>query len=64
MKTLIFAAILMLLAGCNKYGGSRWNHVIGDWAEVHMPAGCVPKQVAAEEAAGVVVLCEDGRIFH
>ena len=53
------------LAGCGKLGVSGTvNQMVGDWAEVKLPAGCTPKQIAGEEGSGVIVLCEDGRIFH
>lgn len=65
MKTLILICALGALAGCQKIGaGGVWNQVKGDWAEVHLPKDCKPKQIAAEEGAGVAVLCEDGRVFH
>ncbi len=55
----------LMLVGCAKYGVSgTMAHVVGDWAPVNLPAGCDAKQVAAEEGAGVVVLCADGRVFH
>lgn len=69
MKTVrLVSAIALLsvtLAGCDKYGGGgRLNQLLGNWTEVKLPDGCVAKQIAAEHVSGVVVLCEDGRIFH
>lgn len=60
----LFTTIL-LLTGCGKVGvGGSVNQLVGNWAEVKLPTGCAAKQVAGEEGNGVVVLCEDGRVFH
>ena len=57
--------LLFLLSGCDKIGVSGTiDHVFGNWAEVKLPAGCQPKQIAGEEGSGVILLCQDGRIFH
>lgn len=64
-KVLLIVAVSLALAACDKYGGTgAIQHALGNWASVNLPAGCVAKQIAAEEHGGVVVLCEDGRIFH
>lgn len=68
-KIILLAALTVLtvtLSGCGKIGVSgRLAHTFGDWAAVTLPSGCVPKQIAAEEGAdGVVVMCEDGRVFR
>jgi hypothetical protein len=53
------------LTGCGKVGISgKFNHALGNWAQVNLPEGCIVKQVAGEEGQGVIVLCEDGRVFH
>lgn len=55
----------VLLAACGKVGvGGYWSQAVGNWAEVRLPAGCVPKLIAGEEGNGVIVYCEDGRLFH
>lgn len=62
---LIVVLLAVGLSACGKVGiGGSISHTFGNWAEVAMPDGCKPKQIAAEEGNGVVVLCEDGRIFH
>lgn len=61
----LFFVVCTVISGCQKLGVS--GHIlqlVGDWAQVRLPPGCIPKQVAAEEGGGVVVLCEDGRVFH
>jgi len=64
MRILIIVVCVML-AGCNKMGLSQHiDRFIGNWVPMNLPAGCVAKQIAAEEHGGVVVLCEDGRVFH
>ena len=53
------------LAGCGKLGVSgEIQQLEGNWAQVKLPDGCKVKQVAGEESSGVIVLCEDGRVFH
>lgn len=68
MKKLTLAASLLALtalAGCGKYGaGTALDRLIGNWAPIAPPSGCVVKQIAAEESGGLAVLCEDGRLFH
>lgn len=66
MRTLLVMTVAaVLLAGCDKYGVSgNISQLTGNWAEVRLPDGCVAKQIAAEESSGVVVLCQDGRVFH
>ena len=66
MKTVfILVAACLLLSSCDKVGaGGGISHLVGNWTEVHLPQGCVAKQIAAEEGNGVAVLCEDGRVFH
>lgn len=65
MKKVIIATFLLSLAGCGKIGvNGVISQVIGDWAEVKLPAGCVAKQIAAAQSNGVAVLCVDGRVFH
>ena len=68
MKRYFIVGILVLsvcLSGCGKMGFSGTvGHLVGNWAEVQLPQGCKVKQMAAEEGNGVVVLCEDGRVFH
>lgn len=65
MKTLIIIAAALALTACDKYGaGGSFNQAFGNWAEVKMPDGCAPVQIAAESGSGVVVLCKDGRLFH
>jgi hypothetical protein len=55
----------LALSGCDKYGsGGGFSHLLGNWAQVNLPDGCVAKQIAVEENSGVAVLCEDGRVFH
>lgn len=63
---IIFTMLLFCaLGGCAKYGaGGVFQQMKGDWAQVRLPQGCKVRQIAAEEGAGVVVLCEDGRVFH
>lgn len=64
-RTLLALGLLLALSACDKYGvNGSVNQTFGNWAEVHIPAGCVPVQIAAEHESGVVVLCRDGRIFH
>lgn len=64
MKKLILLACFLSF-GCAKYGVSGCaSQAVGDWAEARPPTGCKPKQIAAEANAGVVILCDDGRIFH
>ncbi len=63
-KTLLLIAAL-LLTGCGKIGVSGIvDQAVGNWAEVKLPSGCKARQVAGEEGSGVIVLCEDGRVFH
>lgn len=65
MKTTVIVLACVLLAACDKVSvGQRLNRVVGNWAELQVPAGCKPKQISVEEGSGVAVLCEDGRIFH
>lgn len=64
MRKLVLLACLLCF-GCAKYGLSGCaSQALGDWAEVAPPPGCKVRQIAAEPNAGVVVLCDDGRIFH
>lgn len=64
-RVLIVFAAAAGLAACGKYGMTgHVSHMLGNWAEVSLPDGCVAKQIAAEEGSGVAVLCEDGRVFH
>ena len=63
-KIVALMVVALSLTGCAKVGVSgKLNQLVGDWAEVHLPDGCVAKQVAASQHE-VVVLCEDGRVFH
>lgn len=68
MKPMIFIVLisgLTILTGCDKVGaGGAMNQLIGNWAEVNIPEGCIVKQISAEESGGVAILCEDGRVFH
>lgn len=65
MKTISLILAAVLLSSCGKLGISGIaSQVVGNWAEVKLPLGCVAKQVAGEEGSGVIVLCEDGRVFH
>jgi hypothetical protein len=68
MKKTTLALMLLTavaLAGCGKLGaGGEVSKAFGNWVAVPLPAGCVAKQIAAEENGGVAVLCEDGRIFN
>ncbi len=65
MKTIFVVGLCIALSACDKLGaGGGFQHLVGNWAEIHMPPGCVAKQISAEETAGVAVLCEDGRVFH
>lgn len=66
VKRLVFVIVCIAsLAGCGKVGFSgSMDQLVGDWAELKLPPGCVPQQIAAEHNAGVAVLCKDGRIFH
>lgn len=65
VKTFLTLAALLTLAGCGKIGVSGVvSQVVGNWAEVKLPANCQAKQISAEENSGVAVLCEDGRVFH
>ena len=62
---LAVISVALLLSACGKLGaGGVANRVFGNWAEVRLPKDCVAKNIAGEEASGVIVLCEDGRIFH
>lgn len=59
------ALLLVALVGCGKVGvGGTVKQFVGDWAQVRVPDGCKPKQISAEADNGVVILCEDGRVFH
>lgn len=66
MKRFVVIALLCSgLCACQKLGISgQLAQVVGDWAQVRLPPGCVPRQIASEEGKGVAVLCEDGRVFH
>lgn len=69
MKYFLAAAVGICIAfamtSCAKIGVmGHISHAFGNWAQVNLPDNCVPKQVAAEEGSGVVVLCADGRVFH
>ena len=65
MKKAYILLCLLTLAGCGKIGvGGTMKQLVGDWAQVTLPDGCKAKQIAGEEGNGVIVLCEDGRIFH
>jgi hypothetical protein len=58
-KTLLFLLLtVMPLSACDKPPAG------GKWAEVKPPPDCKVKQIASEEVKSVVVLCEDGRVFH
>lgn len=62
---IVLCGAAMAVAACSKTGvGGAISQTFGDWAVVRLPAGCVAKQIAAEEGNGVAVLCEDGRVFH
>ena len=62
---VVAVAAVVLVTSCDKLGvGGAINRAVGNWASITLPAGCVAKQIAAEEHGGVAVLCEDGRIFH
>lgn len=64
MKLIILATLLITLTACGKLGVTGTiNQELGNWAQVNVPDGCVPKQIAAEGNSGVVMLCEDGRVF-
>lgn len=53
------------LGGCAKTGvGGYWSQQVGNWAEIHLPPDCKVRAIAGEEGNGVIVLCEDGRVFH
>lgn len=57
---IVSSLIGALLVSCSKYGVSGYvEHAVGDWAQVRLPTDCKPKQVAAEEDNGVIVLCEE-----
>lgn len=63
--TILGVGAALLLTGCGKLEvGGTISQAFGNWAEVRLPDGCVAKQVAGEESNGVIVLCEDGRVFH
>jgi hypothetical protein len=66
MKALIVGVLVAgCLSGCGKVGiTGALNGAVGNYAQVSLPAGCVAKQIAADEHGGVSVLCEDGRVFH
>jgi hypothetical protein len=65
MKVTLIVAMCLLLGACAKVGFSgSMSQLVGDWAEVRLPPGCKVKQIAGEEGTGVIVLCEDGRLFH
>ena len=68
MKKLLIvsalAAFSATLAGCGKLGvGGSISQVVGNWAQVALPAGCKVRQLAASDHT-TAVLCEDGRVFH
>jgi hypothetical protein len=64
MRKLILLACFLTF-GCAKYGVSGCaQQAVGDWAEVRVPAGCHVKQIAGEEHSGVIILCDDGRVYH
>jgi hypothetical protein len=57
--TIMCLLALVALSGCQKLGlTGPLKQLVGDWVEVRMPPGCKPKQIVAEEGAGVAVLCE------
>lgn len=65
MRLIIALTLCVLVAACGKVGaGGSLNRLVGNWAPVTLPPGCVAKQIAADEHGGVSVLCEDGRVFH
>ena len=65
MKTLIVLVLALSLSACGKVGVTgHLEQAVGNWAEYDLPKGCVVKQIAASGAAGVAILCEDGRVFH
>ena len=64
-KLLLLSFAILSLSACDKIGvGGTVNQMLGNWAEVKVPAGCQPQQIAGEEGNGVILLCKDGRIFH
>jgi hypothetical protein len=65
MKKITSIVLALLLCGCAKYGASGYlKQMTGDWAPVRLPPDCKVRQIAGEEGSGVIVLCEDGRVFH
>jgi hypothetical protein len=62
---ILGAALVGSLAACGKIGVTGMvDQAMGNWAQVKLPDGCVPRQIAAEANSGVAVLCKDGRVFH
>jgi len=65
MRAIAIVIACVILAGCGKIGvGGTISQAFGNWAEVKLPPGCKPKLIAGEEGNGVIVYCEDGRLFH
>lgn len=64
-RTVIAITMLLMLSACGKLGVSgHISQFVGNWAQINLPDGCKPKQIAAETGNGVAVLCEDGRVYH
>ncbi len=64
-KLIILIILTGALMGCDKMGVQGViNRNLGNWAEINLPENCVPAQIASSSDAGVVVLCQDGRLFH
>jgi hypothetical protein len=55
----LFISVLVL-SGCTDQATAALN----GWREVPLPEGCVAKQVARSGTYMVIVLCQDGRVFH
>lgn len=65
MKAIALLSLALTLTACGKIGLSGIvNQSFGNWTELQLPSGCIPKEIAAEDESGVAVLCEDGRVFH
>lgn len=63
MRLGILAIVLIGFVGCGGVSGET-PQAESDWIAVNFPEGCKVKQLAGVEGLGIILLCEDGRVFR